>query len=231
MINLISFFYKPDFFYQHKDNLPYIKKNLEFHIDQLYDNGWDLSSLVLKTNFDFEYKNIISKKFYFNNCYNLFLTKIVAAYEVADEYPNEIIWQHDHDTYQIKPFDKNQLQQEIISDVNMCNYWPQNNRPQGASVFYRSISKTLIDMYNYITIPKDQFLHRKYTEENVFEHFRNLGYSINTNLSYRYNTSLTKFTHNKRFSDNPYCVHGNPLSVRFDRNLYHKYTQKNPPGL
>jgi hypothetical protein len=227
IINLISFYFKPDYMYRHKDDLSFIKKNLCLHIDNMEMFGWNKDNFILKTNFDFEYKGIINTPFIYNECINLFLTKIVAAYEVLSEYPDIILWQHDHDTYQIRPFDIEKLNQEIIADINMCKYWSTNNKPQSASVFYKGMSKSIHDMYEYIQIPNPQFLNNiRYTDEETFMYFQNLGYSINTNLSFEYNTSLTKFTSHRRKTDDPYCVHGNALSTRWDSRNYHSYLRK-----
>ena len=58
MINLMSFYYRDNFKYQRKDNLDYIRESLKIHIDSLQLFGWNEQSLVIKTNFDFQYKNI-----------------------------------------------------------------------------------------------------------------------------------------------------------------------------
>lgn len=223
LINLISFYYKEDFLYPHKDNLHAIKQSLYLHINNMEIFGWDKSNFVLKTNFDFAHKNIQNTPFRYNQCINLFLTKIVAAYEVLSEHPNSVLWQHDHDTYQIKAFDIAKLQKDITSDINMCQYWETNNKPQAASIFYNGMSKTLQKLYEYILLPNKDFFKYKYGDEEVFLHFKNLGYDINTSLSFAYNTSLTKYTWNKRKDNNPYCLHGNLINSRFDKKQYRKY--------
>lgn len=224
IINLISFYFKTDYLYRHKDDLDFIKKNLCLHIDNMEIFGWNKDNFILKTNFDFEYKGITNTPFKYNECINLFLTKIVAAYEVLSEYQDVILWQHDHDTYQIRPFNLKELNTEIVSDINMCKYWTDNNKPQSASIFYKGISTTIRDIYEYIQVPNPSFLNNtKYTDEETFMYFQNLGYSINTNLSFKYNTSLTKYTSSRRRSDDPYCVHGNPLRTRWDSRHYYGY--------
>lgn len=222
MINLISFFYKPDFYYQHKDNLDIIIQSLQFHIDNLEKVGFDKSRIIIKTNFDFSYKDIVSKPFKYNNCSNLFLTKLIATYEILTEYPSEIVWQHDHDTYQIRKFDMNLLDSQLTHDINMCNYWQGNDRPQGASVFYRGLSDDIKRLYSIITETNIDLC-----DERLFMYFmNNYSHKINLNLPYEYNTSLTKFTSRRRFVEYPFCVHGNVLTRRFDRRLYEYYLNK-----
>lgn len=218
MLTLISFYYKPDFIYKHKDHIPSIQESINTNIDYLLENNWNINSIFIKTNFDFFYKGIAYRPFEYNGCSNLFLTKIIAAYEILKQYPNEILWQHDHDTYQIRSFNTNQLNKQLTHDINMCNYWNGNDRPQGASVFYRGLSKSLTDMYNYI-IKNDINL----CDETFFMYFmKKYGGSINIRMSYEYNTSLTKFTHKQRFSLYPYCVHGD-LRSGFCSALLHHY--------
>lgn len=228
IVNLISFYFKTDYMYKHKDDLSFIKKNLCLHIDNMEIFGWNKDNFILKTNFDFEYKGIISTPFIYNECMNLFLTKIVAAYEVLSEYPDIILWQHDHDTYQIQSFDMKKLNTEIKSDINMCKYWNGNDKPQSASIFYKGMSKTLEDLYRYIVNGTEQkdFLIKGYTDEDVFWYFQKLKYSINTNLSFEYNTSLTKYTSHRRNSQHPYCVHGDILGKRWDNKISQQYIPK-----
>ena len=84
------------------------------------------------------------------------------------------------------------------------------------------MSKTIINMYNTI-----QYINNstKITDEILFAWFKNKQYNISFNLPYEYNTSLTKYTFNKRFSNNPLCVHGD-LDRRFDGRKYKEYTNK-----
>lgn len=218
MLTLISFYYKSSFFYKHKDSIQNIEQSIKTNIDYLLDNNWNTKDIFLKTNFEFAYKNIVSIPFNYNSCNNLFLTKIIAAYEVLQHRPDDILWQHDHDTYQIRQFNTEQLYKQLTHDINMCDYWDGNDRPQGASVFYNGFSKSLVDMYNYI-IETDIDL----CDERFFMYFMGkYNCSINTKMSYEYNTSLTKFTHNKRFSLYPYCLHGD-LRSRFDSRLFKHY--------
>lgn len=223
MLTLISFYYKPDFFYQHKDSINAIEQSIRKNIDYLLINGWRQEDIYIKTNFEFSYKNINSISFDYTQCSNLFLTKIIAAHEILNKYPENILWQHDHDTYQLRLFNQEQLNKQLTHDINMCNYWMGNNRPQGASVFYKGLSRTLIDMYNHIITTNINLC-----DEKFFMYFmQKFGGSINLKMPYEYNTSLTKFTHDKRFSVYPYCVHGD-LRSRFARRLFEHYvSQKN----
>ena len=218
LINLISFFYKDSFDYINKDNLNDIIEGLKWHIDHLIDYGWKKEDLIIKTNFPFTYKDISAQPFYYQKCDNLFLTKIIAAYEVLKENPETIVWQHDNDTYQIRAFDKEHLSKHIINDVNLCNYWPGNSRPQGASVFYKFFSPTLQDMYLRI-VSKNINL----CDELFFMYYiSHYNHSISLDLPYEYNTSITRYTHSKRSSKEPYCIHGD-TKRRFDKKLFHRY--------
>lgn len=225
MMNLMSFYYRDNFKYQRKDNLDYIRESLKIHIDSLQLFGWNEQSLVIKTNFDFQYKNITAIPFQHNKPIdNLFFSKIIAAYEMLLIYPNEIIWQHDHDTLQLRPFPSN-IDQLLTRDITMCSRWEGNSDPNSASVFYRGMSETLTDIYNYINIPNPIFLQKKYTDEDIFIYFRNTGYDIDTGLPFEYNTSLTKFSSRRRKSDAPFCVHGDPFRRRWDSHQYLKYKE------
>jgi hypothetical protein len=223
MINLISFYYDENFKYKQKEALPSIISSLKKHIDNLETNGWNSTQLIIKTNFEFNYRGIYSELFQFKNTLNsLFLTKIIAAYEVLKQFPDEIVWSHDHDTYQIKPFNQKKIKKIIKNtDIMLCNYWPGSNTPQGASVFYNQMSETLVDMYNTIKYINSA----KITDEILFSWFKHKQYNIQFNLPYEYNTSLTKYTCDKRFSNNPICVHGD-LNRKFDTRKYKKYTNQ-----
>lgn len=227
MINLISFYYSDHFKYQRKDSLDHIYDSLKTHIDSLEKFGWNNQSLIIKTNFDFKYKNIQAIPFEYNRPIdNLFFSKIIAAYEILSINPNKIVWQHDHDTLQLRQFPSN-LSESLMHDITMCSRWDGNPEPNSASVFYKGMSKTLNDIYNYINIPNPIFLRNKYTDEDIFIYFQNAGYDIDTTLSFEYNTSLTKFTSRRRRSDNPYCVHGDPFRRRWDSREYMKYKKNN----
>jgi hypothetical protein len=225
MINLISFYYRDNFKYQRKDSLDHIKQSLFMHIDSLNQYEWNKESLIIKTNFDFEYKGIKSIPFqYDQHIHNLFFSKIIAAYEVLLAFPNEIVWQHDHDTLQLRKFPSD-LSESLSHDITMCSRWEGNPDPNSASVFYRGMSKTLTDIYNYINIPNPLFLQKKYGDEDIFIHFRKAHYDIDTNLPFEYNTSLTKFSSRRRKSDAPFCVHGDPFRRRWDSRQYLKYKE------
>lgn len=226
MINLISFYYRDNFKYQRKDSLDHIRDTLKIHIDSLQQLGWNEQSLIIKTNFDFQYKNIRSIPFQYNNQIdNLFFSKIIAAYEVLSSQPDEIVWQHDHDTFQLKSFPVVDLSQSLNHDITMCSRWEGNPEPNSASVFYKGLSKTIIDIYEYIQISNNKFLSKKYSDEDIYIDFIKRGYSIDTSLSFKYNTSLTKYTSHRRKDDNPYCVHGDPFRRRWDGKQYLKYKQ------
>jgi hypothetical protein len=222
MLNLISFYFDHNFIYRQKDDLKTIINSLKIHIDTMHQNGWSKDQIIIKTNFDFSYKDIKSQPFKYNNFNNLFLSKIVAAYEVLSEYPEEILWQHDHDMYQLKPFDIDLLKKQLQNEVTLCNYWPNNNRPQGAGVFYRYLSQTLKDLYKYIL--KENI---NLCDELFFIFFMsNFNHDISLSLPYDYNTSITKHTATKRFSNDPFCIHGD-IRRKFDKKLYHQYMRKN----
>lgn len=218
IINLMSFFYKDNYYYQNKDSLNDVINSLNLNIDYLIKLGWQASDLIIKTNFSFSYKNISSIPFENQYSTNLFLTKIIAAYEVLKQHPDAILWQHDHDTYQIKEFNEEDLRKHITNDINLCNYWPGNNRPQGASIFYKYFSSTIKDMYNIIISTNIDLC-----DEKFLMHFMsNYCHDISLNLPYQYNTSITRLSHNKRYAENPYCVHGD-IRHRFTRKLLNQY--------
>lgn len=231
IINLISFYFNPSFYYKKKDSLDDIKKNIEIHIDHLSKCGWQKEQIIIKTNFNFNYRGIHNTNFIYNCCPNPFLTKIIAAYEVLSTNPNHILWQHDHDAYQLRPFNLSLLSTILVAEMNLCNYYPMKNKPQAASIFYVGMSKTLEDMYNFIRNADHKFLmRRKYYDEELIADFKS-SHSISTDLPYCYNTSLTKSTHNKRKSEIPYVVHGDLLrrfKNRFNRKIYFNYLNKYP---
>lgn len=224
MLTLISFFFNPNFLYKNKDSYDSVVSGIQQNIDILLKHKWESQDIIIKTNFDFSYKNINAIKFKYTECSNLFITKIIAAYEVLEENPHSLLWLHDHDTYQIREFDMLKLDEELTHDINMCNYWPGNPRPQGASVFYKGFSQTIVDLYNQIKKTDTSLFH---DDEDFFMYFaKNFGGSFNFDLSYNYNTSLTKFTHNKRFTDTPFCLHGD-IKKRFERRVFLKYCTDN----
>lgn len=221
MINLLSFYYKDSFKYQRKDTLDHIKYALKYQLDSCSNYNWSSKNTIIKTNFDFEHKDFKAVKFNFEKpIQNLFFSKIIAAYEVLSEYPDAVVWQHDHDTFQIKPFPESIL---LSHEINMCSRWEGNSLANSASVFYKGMSKSITDAYNYIQDFRPEFLSRKFTDEDIFIYFQSIGYDISTNLSYEYNTSLTKYTSHRRKSDDPYCVHGDIFRKRRDAKLYSQY--------
>ena len=226
MINLMSFYYDDNFIYKDKDQMSRITDSLRFHIDNLESNNWRDHDLIIKTNFSFEYNGISSVLFNNNELIleNLFLTKFLAIYEVLQEYPNEIIWFHDIDTFQIKPFNLLDIQNLIYNlDILYCNYWPGNSQAQGASVFYNGMTKSIKDIYELLLNNRSL----NYPDEPMLGAFSiERPDKIKSNLPYEYNTSITKRTFNKRTSKNPYCLHGNMFGNRFSRLLYDKFLKE-----
>jgi hypothetical protein len=223
MFNLLSFYYKDSFKYQRKDTLDHIKYTLKYQLDRCHYYNWSSKNTIIKTNFDFEYKDFKAVRFDFNKpLKNLFFSKIIAAYEVLSQYPDSIVWQHDHDTFQIKPFPDSIL---LSHEINMCSRWQGNSLANSASIFYNGMSKSIKDMYEYIQIPSP-LVNKVYGDEDIFIHFQKLGYSITTGLSFEYNTSLTKYTSDRRKSDDPYCVHGDIFRKRWDSRRYNAYLKK-----
>lgn len=224
MINLISFYYDENFTYKDKDRISHITDSLRFHIDNLESNRWNKDQLIIKTNFLFEYKGISNVFFNDDNNripQNLFLTKFLAIYETLQEYPNEIIWFHDVDTFQLKPFNLFDIESLLCNlDILYCNYWPGYPRPQGASVFYKGMTKNIEDIYSVVI----NNIKLSYDDEQILQKFSIARPDrIKATLPYEYNTSITKTSSNKRTSKNPYCLHGNIFQSRFCRRLYHKF--------
>lgn len=223
MINLMSFYYETSFQYQRKDTLEQIKQSLCYHLDHYHKYNWSKDDIIIKTNFSFTYKDFKSTNFlYHKPIDNLFFSKIIAAYEVACEHPDTIIWHHDHDTFQLKPFPKSIT---LTHDINMCSRWAGNPLPNSASVFYKGLSPILKEIYEYIQVPSS-VVKKARTDEDIFRHFHKSPYSLTTTLPFEYNTSLTKYTSDRRKAIDPYCVHGDPFRRRWDARRYHEYLQK-----
>lgn len=232
MISLMSFYFRDDYDYREKDTLEDVVSSLNRNIEFLKKCGWKKENIIVKTNFNFQHQDATHLDFVYHGLTNLFLTKIVAAYEVSLEYPNEVIWYHDHDTYQIRRFVDEEIQKILKSDINMCTWWKGNPKPQGASIFYKPENKSLKILWkelknintkesSFWPTPQFQFCDETFMLRSYDSGLINASFD----LPFEYNTSITPYSSDKRFSENPYCIHGD-IRKKFDKRVFNEYISK-----
>jgi hypothetical protein len=186
--------------------IEYLENCIKCHIDNSIRLGWRKEDIIIKGNIPIDHDGVKCTSIQEIENYqfkgeNIFLCKLLSLIEVYEQYKCDI-WLHDHDTWQVQKFPEIALE----NDFTFCNYAIDWIRPQGASVFVKYDNKIINLIKDYINNKK---YHIKDNDESVLELFRGkYPDSFNSDMSIKFNSSITRTTHSRRFDENCYCFHG-----------------------
>jgi len=120
--------------FRYVGNDPLINGYLGLQIENSLMLGWDISDIVVITNFEFEHMGVKSHVVNDICRWSSFANKMVVVGEmISNGVINDNFWLHDCDAYQLVPF----VFPEKCLDVGFSRHAPGRNKPQGGSAFYR----------------------------------------------------------------------------------------------
>lgn len=112
---------------------------LNAQMDNSLSLGWDIKNIILLTNFDYSFKNVVAQKIDFtDNC--LTGSKMYGvSHCLKNNLCDDLIWAKDIDAFQNIWFDA-----PVMKDVGICPY--SSSKYNGGSVFWKKTSEDIVDV-------------------------------------------------------------------------------------
>lgn len=143
--------------YLKMDDTPYkahdsIMNYLYAQIDNSLHYGWDISDIIVISNFDFEYCGVTNTPLRLQCEYNVWANKFYAIRQLFEDNVYDNFWLHDYDVWQIDHFKFPEFEGTMAG----CPYDSKHLNWNGGSFFFSKDSYALIQyICEYYEINKD----------------------------------------------------------------------------
>lgn len=159
----------------------------KIQVDNSLDLGWSADDIIFLTNFDYEYRSVVSRPVP-DRCYCLFLpvnTKLPVIAYYADQLEDGLHWLHDLDAFQQVPFSENDILMGH-HEVAFCDFG-RMDQPSGGSIFFEKTAQDLFQKAEKVMYARrmiDERAIQKVMEDSEVDYNRVKKLNITFNFLY-----------------------------------------------